>query len=46
MLANARINRFVTFGKYADDAFLDLFKEVGIGFDLMPRPPFQITRLD
>ena len=30
MLVNARIKRFVTSGKYADDAFLSLFKEAGI----------------
>src|SRR4030067_206783 len=33
MLANARIKRLVTFGKYADDAFLDLFQEAGIKFE-------------
>jgi len=46
MLSNARVKRFVTYGKYADDALVDLFKETGIGFDLRPRPPFQITPLD
>ncbi len=46
MLANARIERFVTFGKYADDGFLALFKEAGIKYDLLPRPPFTITSLD
>jgi dCMP deaminase len=46
MLANARIKRFVTFGKYADNAFIDLFKEVGIEFELKPRPPSQILDLD
>jgi len=46
MLANARIKRFVTFGKYADEAFLALFKEAGIDFELKPRPSFQITTLD
>jgi dCMP deaminase len=46
MLSNARIRRFVTYGKYADDAFVDLFKEAGIGFDMLPRPPFQIRPLD
>jgi len=46
MLANARIKRFVTFGKYADDAFISLFKEARISFDLMPRPSFRITPLD
>jgi dCMP deaminase len=46
MLANARIKRFVTFGKYADNAFIDLFQEVGIEFELQPRPPLQILNLD
>ncbi|MGA2158021.1 MAG: dCMP deaminase family protein [Dehalococcoidia bacterium] len=46
MLANARIKRFVTFGKYSDDAFLDLFKETGIIFELKPRPASRITSLD
>jgi hypothetical protein len=36
----------VTFGKYADDAFLELFEEAGIGFDLQPGPPLQIMPLD
>jgi dCMP deaminase len=46
MLANARIKRFVTFARYADDSFLALFNEVGIEFDLKPRPPSQIGSLD
>ncbi len=46
MLANARIKRFVTFGRYADDAFLELFKETGIKFELKPRPASHITSLD
>jgi dCMP deaminase len=46
MLANAKIKRFVTFGKYADNAFLDLFKEAGIRFNLQPRPPSEVTCLD
>jgi len=46
MLANARIKRFVTCGKYADDSFLDLFKEAGIVFDLQPGPPLKILPLD
>ena len=46
MLANAKVKRFVTFGKYADDAFRELFKEAGIKFDLLPRPPSEITYLD
>jgi dCMP deaminase len=46
MLVNARIKRFVTFGKYADDAFIQLFKEAGIAFESKKRPPSPITNLD
>src|SRR4030043_136173 len=38
MLVNARIKRFVSFGKYADDAFKELFKEAGIEFEIKPKP--------
>ena len=46
MLVNARIKRFVTFGKYADDTFIELFKEAGIQFDKQPRPSNTISFLD
>jgi len=46
MLVNAKIKRFVTFGKYADNAFMDLFDEAGIGFELQDRPAAGITYLD
>jgi dCMP deaminase len=46
MLVNARIKRFVTFGKYADDSFADLFDEAGIEFEVRKRPPANITYLD
>ncbi|MCJ7515668.1 MAG: dCMP deaminase family protein [Dehalococcoidia bacterium] len=46
MLVNARIKRFVTFGKYADNAFVALFNEAGIEFDLRKRPAATITYLD
>jgi dCMP deaminase len=45
MLANARIKRFVTFGNYADNSFVDLFKEAGITFELHDEPSLQIDRL-
>ena len=45
MLANARIKRFVSFGSYADDSFLDLFQEAGIEFELLKKPPAKITYL-
>jgi dCMP deaminase len=46
MLVNARIARFVTFGKYADNSFIELFKEAGIKFELKPRPSDTISFLD
>jgi len=45
MLVNAKIRRFVTFGKYADDSFLDLFRQAGIEFSLRKKPPSEITYL-
>lgn len=46
MLVNARIKRFVTFGRYADDAFLELFRDAGVEFELKERPSLKITCLD
>jgi len=46
MLVNAKIQRFVSFGKYSDDSFIDLFKEAGIEVDIKKRPPSQIRYLD
>jgi dCMP deaminase len=46
MLVNARIKRFVSFGRYADDSFVSLFKEAGIEFDHKRRPSSKIDRLD
>ncbi len=45
MLVNARIKRFVSFGKYDDNAFTDLFKEAGIDIDIKKRPPSRISYL-
>ena len=45
MLVNARIKRFVTFGKYADDAFKDLFEEAEVQFELHRKPPSRIGHL-
>ena len=46
MLVNARIKRYVSFGKYDDNAFVDLFKEAGIEIDLKQRPSSRISYLD
>ena len=46
MLANAKIKRFVSFGRYDDNAFVDLFKEAGIEVDIKKRPSSRISYLD
>jgi dCMP deaminase len=46
MLVNSRITRFVSIGKYADDEFIQLFKEAGIDFEMKERPPLTIACLD
>ena len=46
MLVNSRIKRFVSFGKYGDDAFNELFKEAGVEIDIKERPPLEVTHLD
>ena len=46
MLVNAKIKRFVSFGKYNDDTFLDLFQEAGIELDIKKRPSPRISYLD
>ncbi len=46
MLANAKIERYVSFGKYNDRAFMELFQDAGIELDIKGRPPSRITYLD
>ena len=46
MLVNARIKRFVSFGKYNDESFLSLFREAGIEVDTKKRPDSEISFLD
>jgi len=46
MLVNAKIKRFVSFGRYSDDTFIELFKEAGIEVDIRKRPLAQIKYLD
>jgi dCMP deaminase len=45
MLVNARIKRYVSFGKYDDNAFVDLFQEAGIEVDIKKRPSSRISYL-
>ncbi len=46
MLVNARVRRFVSSARYADDSFIELFREAGIQFEIKPPPSDSITRLD
>ncbi len=52
MLVNARIKRFVTFGEYNDDSYVNLFKdeslfkEAGIEVDIKKKPSSRISHLD
>ena len=46
MLTNAKIKRFISFGKYNDDAFIQLFKEAGIELNIKNKPPGQIRYMD
>jgi len=45
MLVNARIKRFVSFARYDDDSFVDLFKEAGIKVDKEKKPLSRISYL-
>ncbi len=45
MLVNARIKRFVSFGRYNDDAFIDLFREAGVEVDIKRKPSSRISYL-
>lgn len=46
MLVNTRIKRFVSFSKYNDTAFLDLFRDAGIEVDIQKKPSSRISYLD
>ncbi len=46
MLVNARIKRYVSYGKYNDDSFVDLFQEAGIEMNIRKRPSSRISYLD
>ena len=46
MLVNAKIRRYVSFGRYNDNQFAPLFKEAGIEFDMEKRPSSRISYLD
>jgi len=46
MLVNARIERYVSFGRYDDSAFIDLFQDAVIQIDIKKKPSFRISYLD
>ena len=46
MLVNAKIKRYVSFGRYNDNTFIDLFKEADIEVDIKKRPSSRISYLD
>lgn len=46
MLVNAKIRRYISFGRYSDNQFAALFKEAGIEFDIEKRPSSRISYLD
>lgn len=46
ILTNARIKRYVSFGRYSDDTFTQLFREAGIELDTRDKPPPEIKYLD
>ncbi len=46
MLVNARIKRFVSYRKYNDDEYFNLFREAGIQVDIKTPPSSEITFLE
>ena len=46
MLVNAKIKRYISFGRYDDNTFIDLFREAGIELDIKKRPSSRISYLD
>ena len=45
MLVNAKVKRFVSFGRYIDNTFVELFRDAGIEVDMMKKPSSRITYL-
>jgi len=46
MLANAKIKRFVSFGRYVDNTFIELFRDAGIEVDIKDKPSSTISYLE
>ena len=45
ILVNAKIKRFVSFGRYNDNEFINLFADAGIEIDIKKRPSSRISYL-
>ncbi len=46
MLINAKIKRYVSFREYSESAFIELFNEAGIEFEVMEKPDAKINFLE
>jgi len=46
MLVNAKIKQYVSFGRYNDNAFIELFRQAGIKLDIKKKPLSRISYLD
>jgi dCMP deaminase len=46
MLVNGKIKRYVSYGTYNDDSFINLFRDAGILVDIKKRPLSKIRHLD
>jgi len=46
ILTNAKIERYVSYGKYNDESFVPLFEQAGIKFEWHDRPLHTVTFLD
>ena len=46
ILVNTRIKRYVSFGKYDDNSFIDMFKEANIEIEIKERSSSRIAYLD
>jgi len=46
MLTNAKIKRYVSYGKYNDQDFIPLFEQAHVQFEQLPRPSNTIVFLD
>jgi dCMP deaminase len=46
MMINAKVKRVVIFTKYADNSFIELFREAGIKVDILEKPSSTISFLE